>query len=305
MLKHPLAGAALLRERARDLDAQATHLRKLAQALHQERCLTELTGLLKAADKDTDLLRAALVVARLDNEELDADPYVREVDRMAKQVRDAAGAKAPPQKRLAALNEFLFKKSGFHGSRSEYYARANSYLNEVIDDREGLPLTLSVLYMELARRLDLPVVGVGMPGHFIVRYEPAGGPQQLIDVYEGGKFITDKEAADKVLGITGEKLRPGDLDAVSKKAIVTRLLHNLLGAARREKDADGMLRYLDALVTLDPDAHSERMVRAVLRYQAGQHNRALADCDYLLEREPAEIDLGRVRQLQRMLQEKQ
>lgn len=303
LLKHPVAGAALLRDRARDLEEQAANLRRAAQALHQERCLAELTALLKAADKDADLLRAVLVLARLDNEELDIDAYVREVERMARQIGAMAGAKAPPEKRLAALNDFLFKKSGFHGSRSEYYARSNSYLNEVIDDREGLPLTLSVLYIELARRLDLPVVGVGLPGHFIVRYEPAGAPKQLIDVYEGGKPITEQDAAQKVLGITGEKLQPAHLDAVSKRAMTSRVLQNLLGAARREKDADGMLRYLDAIVALDPDAHTERMVRAVLRFQAGQHDGARADCDYLLEREPAEIDIDRVRQLQRMLQE--
>ncbi len=272
LLKHPVVGAAILRDRARDLEEQAANLRKLAQTLHQERCLAELTGVLKAADKDTDLLRAALIVARLDNEELDIDSYLREVERMAKQIRAAAGANAPPAQRLAALNDFLFKKSGFHGSRSEYYARANSYLNEVIDDREGLPLTLSILYIELARRLDLPVVGVGLPAHFVVRYEPAGGPKQLIDVFEGGKAIREKDAADKVLAITGETLQPGDLAAVSKKAIITRLLHNLRGAAQREKDEGGMLRYLEAIVTLNPDAHAERAVRAVLRYRAGQHD---------------------------------
>jgi regulator of sirC expression with transglutaminase-like and TPR domain len=303
LLAHPTQGAALLRDRARDLEEQAANLRRLAQALYQERCLTELTRLLKAADKDADLLRAALVVAQLDNEELDVDAYVREVDRMAKQIAAAAGTKAGPAGRLAALNDFLFTKSGFHGSRSEYYARSNSYLNEVIDDREGLPLTLSVLYIELARRLDLPVVGVGMPGHFLVRHEPVGAAAQLIDVFDGGKALSEQDAAEKVLGITGEKLRPGDLDTVSKKAIITRLLHNLLGASRREKDGDGMLRYLDAIVALDPDAHPERFMRAALRYQAGQHDGARADCDYLLEREPPEVDVQRVRQLQRLLHE--
>jgi serine protease Do len=301
LLKHPSEGAALLRDRARDLEEQAANLRRLAQGLHQELCLAELTRLLALPEKDADLLRLALTVSRLDNEELDVDVYVREVERMAKQIAADAGPKATPAQRLGALNDFLFKKNGFHGSRNEYYARSNSYLNEVIDDREGLPLTLSVLYIELARRLDLRVVGVGLPGHFVVRYEPAGAASQLIDVFDGGKAITEKDAAATVLRITGEKLQPGDLDAVSKKAIIARVLHNLLGAAQRERDKDGMMRYLDAIVAIDPDAHGERWVRAVLRFQLGQVEGARIDCEYLLEREPAEIDIERVRQLHRTL----
>ncbi len=248
-------------------------------------------------------MRAALLVARLANEELDVDAYVAEVERMAKQVAGRLPPKAGPAERLAALNQFLFKERGFHGSRVDYYARANSYLNEVIDDREGLPLTLSVLYIDLARRLDLKVVGVGLPGHFIVRFEPPGTAAQLIDVFEGGKPITKEDAARTVLGITGEQMQPGDLDAVTTKPIITRLLHNLVGAAQREKDRDGMLCYLDAIVAIDPDAHPARWVRAVLRFQSGQRDGARADCDYLLEREPAEIDVERMRELHRTLKE--
>ncbi len=301
LLKHPAEAAALLRERARDLEEKAARLRRLVQELHEERCRAELTRLLQGPDKDADLFRAALVVARLDNEDLDVDAYVREVARMAEQIAAKLAKDATPQQKLEALNRYLFEERGFHGSRSEYYARANSYLNEVIDDREGLPLTLSVLYLELARRLDLKVVGVGMPGHFVVRFEPDGGPAQLIDVFDGGKFLSEKDAAKKVLVITGEPSQPGDLAAVSKKAIVIRLLHNLAGAARREQDRDGVLRYLDAILALDPDAHAERWVRAVLRYQAGRRDEARVDCDYLLEREPAEIDIDRVRDLRRSL----
>jgi regulator of sirC expression with transglutaminase-like and TPR domain len=301
LLKHPVEGAAMLRDRARDLEEQASRLRQLALTLHHERCLGELADLLKRPDQEVDLLRAALLVARLDNEELDIDGYVQEVGRMAKQITSKLPEKAAPARRLAALNQYLFKEGGFHGSRTEYYARSNSYVNEVIDDREGLPLTLSILYLELARRLDLKVVGVGLPGHFVVRSEPAGGPNQLIDVYEGGKPLTEEEATKKVQDITGEPPIARHFEAVTKKAIVVRLVHNLLSAAQREKDRDGMLRYLDTVVAIDADAYSERWMRAVLRFQAGRRDGARADCEYLLQREPAEIDIERVRELHRLL----
>src|SRR5262249_6216488 len=160
-------------------------LRKLAQTVHHERCLEELASEAGKSDQDMNLARAALLLARLDNEDLDVDSYLRELGRMAREVKAALVKDADAAARLAGLNAYLFKEHGFHGSRLDYYARNNSYLNEVIDDREGLPITLSVLYLELARRLDLQVVGVALPGHFVVRHEPEGGASQLIDVYEG------------------------------------------------------------------------------------------------------------------------
>ena len=118
-----------------------------------------------------DLLRAALVVSRLDNDDLDVEAYLREVDRMAASVRSSLSPQASADARLRALDDYLFKKLGFHGSRTDFNNRSNSYLNEVIDDREGIPVTLSLLYIELARRLNVNVVGIGVPGHFLVRAE--------------------------------------------------------------------------------------------------------------------------------------
>jgi serine protease Do len=301
LLARPDESTVLLRDRARTLEEEAVRLRKLAQAVHQERCLAELARLCQAADAKTDLLRAALLIARLDNEDLDVEAYVKEVDRLADLVHGRLAKDAAPAARLDALNRFLFKERGFHGSRAEYYSRANSYLNEVIDDREGLPITLAVLYMELARRLDLNVVGVALPGHFVVRHEPAKGAAQLIDVYEGGKPLTAKDAETLVQELTGHAPEAKDLETVAKKAIVRRMLHNLLSAARREEDQPGMLRYLDALLAVEPASHEERWVRAVLRYQAGQRVGALADCDDLIQRVDADADLDRVRDLRRLL----
>src|SRR5439155_7783476 len=133
-----------------------------------------------------------------------------------------------------------------------------------------------------ARRQEVPVVGLGLPGHFVVRSEPPGGPNQLIHVFEGGKAMSEKDAIRKVEDLTGEAPDASAFEAVSKKAIINRLLHNLLGAAQREKDRDGVLRYLDAIVAIEPDAHAERWVRAVFRFQAGLRDGARADCDYLL-----------------------
>jgi serine protease Do len=302
LLKNSAASMDLLRERARKLEKEADQLRKLAQTVHHQRCLDDLAAEAGKADKDMDLARAALLLARLDNEELDVGIYLKDLDRLAREVKAGLPKDADAGTRLAALSKFLFQERGFHGSRLDYYARNNSYLNEVIDDREGLPITLSVLYLELARRLDLRVVGVALPGHFVVRHEPEGGDSQLIDVYEGGKEMSAKGAEDKVLNITGQPLDKKDLAAVSKKAILLRMLHNLLSVAQHEKDRDAMLRYLDGIVTLAPDAHGERWARAVFRFQTGQRAGAVADCDFLLNNETGKVDLERVRELRKLLE---
>src|SRR5262249_3387602 len=130
-----------------------------------------------------------LLVALLDNEEVDVDGYRQELERMAREISRSLPVEADAATKLTALNKYLFDEHGFHGSRGDYYHRSNSYVNEVLDDREGLPITLSVIYIELARKIGLKIVGVSLPGHFVVRHEPAEGDAQLIDVYERGHVV--------------------------------------------------------------------------------------------------------------------
>jgi serine protease Do len=294
------ASLTVLRERARLLEQQAAQLRRLASAVHQKRVQTELVKLLQSKEDDIDLLRAALLLALLDNDEVDVEAYHKEVDRMARDVTAGLAKDADEKARLAALNDYLFKKRGFHGSRNDYYHRSNSYLNEVIDDREGLPITLSVLYVELARRVGLKVVGVALPGHFVVKHVPVKGEEELIDVFEGGQPMSHEEA-EKRVALTGQPFREEMLAAAGKRAIVVRMLHNLLGLADRDHDGDAMLRYLDVIVALTPDAAEERWTRAVLRYQARQRDGAKEDVEWLLERGPEGIDRDRVMELRKLL----
>jgi regulator of sirC expression with transglutaminase-like and TPR domain len=252
-------------------------------------------------EEKIDLLRAALLIAKLDNAELDVDAYRKQVDVLASEVKATLPKTADAKARLTALGKLLFQERGFHGSRVAYYTRANSYLNEVLDDREGIPITLCVLYMELAQRIGLKVVGVGMPGHFIVKHVSEKGPEQLIDVYDGGKLLTREDADRIVRTITGEGLREEDLSAVTKRAIAARMLQNLYGVARHEKDMSAVLRYLDTILVISPDVVRERWMRAVFRYEGGERRGALEDADWILRKEPAGIDLRAVRQFRRML----
>jgi regulator of sirC expression with transglutaminase-like and TPR domain len=301
---------AALEGKAKQLEQQAGQLRKLAVSVHQTRTRGELSKVTQVEkDADIDLLRAALLIARIDNEEVDVEAYLSEVDRMAREVRDNLPAEAKDEQeparaeaaRLAALNKYLFDEQGYHGSRGEYYHRSNSYLNEVIDDREGLPITLSVLYMELARRLNLKVEGVGLPGHFVARLVPTSGEPQVIDVYERGKSLSTDEVGQLVKENSGRAVLPEHLEAMPKRAILVRIIRNLLGLAQRDQNLEAMLGYLDTVVAVSPESGEERFMRAVIYFQTRRRTEALAEADWLLEHKPRGVDLNRVTELRELV----
>jgi len=159
--------------------------------------------------------------------------------------------------------------------------------------------------MELARRLNLNVVGVALPGHFVVRHEPKDLPHYIIDVFEGGTTMTRQQAMEKIVRETGNFPKSKDFVTASKKSILKRMLHNLLTIAATEKDRPGMLRYLDAVVAIDPNSHAERFVRAGLRDQLGQRDEALRDCDFLLDNATEnDVDLEQIQNMKQRLQKR-
>ncbi|HYT90556.1 MAG TPA: transglutaminase-like domain-containing protein, partial [Gemmataceae bacterium] len=301
VLKDAPASLTALRERARLLEQQAAQLRELAVLVHHKTTLTELERVTRGKDENIDLIHAALLLARMDNEELEVEMYRNQVDRIAREIAAALPKGAGEKEKLAALNKDLFAGRGFHGSRGDYYNRANSYLNEVLEDREGLPITLSLLYMELGRRLGLKIEGVSLPGHFVVRHVPAKGKPQLIDVFEDGKPLSRAEAEQKVRDVTGEAPHAEMFAAVGKRAILVRMLHNLRALTQKEGDAPSFLRYQDALLTLIPDSAEERFLRARARFETGDRAGAIADLDWLLEHNPPGVDREAITKLRRLL----
>jgi regulator of sirC expression with transglutaminase-like and TPR domain len=295
------ASASMLRERAGQLEQRAAQLRDLAQAVHQKQVQSELAKILGHKEEEIDLIHAALLIAKLDNDELEVEAYQKEVERMVRDLKAGLPKNASEPAKLEALKKYLFTERGFHGSRQDYDSRSNSYLNEVLDDREGIPITLSVLYMELARRLGLNVVGVGLPGHFVVRFIPAKGDAQLFDVYDGARPFSKAEADRLVQTYTERPPKEEDFAPVKKKAILIRMLHNLMESARTEGDLKASLRYLDTIVSIAPDKAPERLLRAAARFQSGNREGALEDVDWLLEHRPDGINEERVLEFRRLL----
>lgn len=294
------AAVRLLEEEAHLLAERAERLRELAAAVHQQAVIQELQRTFNGDAQQVDLFAAALLVARLDQPDLDVAAYQQELDRLAELLQASLTPEATEAERLAALNEFFFRKQGFHGSRTDYYNRANSYVSAVLDDREGLPITLSLVYSELARHIGLNMVGIGLPGHFVVQYRPAEGEPTLIDVFNGGQQLTQDDAARLVLATSGQTLRPEHLEPISPRSFLARMVRNLLGVASGQRDPAAMHRYLDALLAIDPENVDDRLRRASLRFQSGRLQAALEDIDWILAREPAGVnveELARFRQL--------
>ena len=302
----PATSVEALRKRAADLQGRAEELRRIASDVYMQSVIAELRTLVQKAageGQEIDLLQASLTIARLDEEDVDVQAYLKQVDRMAEEIKAKLPPDADESAKLAAMNQYLFVDNGYHGSRTDYYNRANSYLNRVIDDREGLPITLSVLYLELGKRLGLKLEGVGLPGHFVVRHIPAAGESRLIDVFEGGETLSRSDAEKKVLESTGQPATEDHFRATTTRQILQRMLQNLLGVAQSKPDRDAMLRYVEAMLAIDDSLVRERGLRAIVRFETGRNAAAIADLDWFIENEPVGIDLEQISAMRRFFEE--
>jgi len=273
------------------------HVREIQRKLEEE---------LAEGDDQADLLRAALLVASMDNSEVDISAYQQTAENLANAVSSEFLEEANEAQKLAVLNRVFFNEYGFHGSRTNYYHRSNSYMNEVIDDREGLPITLSVFYMEVARRAGLKMSGIGLPGHFVVALDSRLESKQpekvtLIDVFEAGQEIEVGKWIAQFERETGQKFDRSMLAPQSKRDIIERMLRNLWNVSLGQEDRESMLRYTDTIVRLDRTNAEQRWYRALLELQTGRVVEAIQDADWLIEHPSPNIDMVQLRQFRRHL----
>lgn len=305
---HALSGSAAavqeLNRQSLVLRRRADQLQLLADDLRIAPHLSRLSRLFDQVEEG-DLLTGALLIAALHHPDLPIDDYVKRVDKMAAEVSDGMPGDASPQQRLEAMDRFLFEENGFRGGRDEYYHMANNHLDRVIDDHEGMPITLSLLYIELGRRLGLKLEGVGLPGHFVVRLPDDKG-STLIDVYARANRLSDEDVSR--LTLLNARRIPSDEDFRSQqpREILTRILHNLIGSAERARDLESLRRYTEGLVALNAEDPQYRIMRMMARYQTKRFAAATEDLDWLLDRQPKGLDNEQIIQLkQRIMREKE
>ena len=160
---------------------------------------------------------------------------------------------------------------------------------------------MSILYIELGRRLDLQMEGVGLPGHFIVKHLIDEQTHQLIDVFDGGKRLSRGDADEIVRQHAGRRMMAQDLEPQTTTEILTRVLNNLMGIATSDREPESMLRYVEAMVALNPDVAEYRMMRAQLRGMTGRKSRAIADLDWLLQAEDPSYSRERLTQMRELM----
>ena len=253
-------------------------------------------------DARIDLARACLMIAQDAYPALDVERYLGDIERMAMRLRASMPQEHGAEERVVALNQFLFGELGFWGNTDDYYDPRNSYLNDVLDRKTGLPITLAVVYMEIGRRIGLPLQGVSFPGHFLVRLRLRTGVL-VLDPFSGGVPQSEAELRARLQRVIPEGVTenvpvaelPLDqfLEPATNRQILARILRNLKGVYRDKPEA--MLDVLNRMLVVAPDAATELRDRSVVYQRLECYRAALQDLKEYAEREPDAPDQDEVR----------
>ncbi len=271
--------------------------------------LRAFSEMLSRDDMHIDLAHACLMIAEDAYPELEVERYLGDIERMALRLRAKIGkaAHSPgqlPEERVMALNQFLFEDLGYRGNTESYYDPRNSYLNEVMDRRTGIPITLAVLYIALGRRIGLPLEGVSFPGHFLVRLRLRGG-MLVLDPFDGGSPLGVDELRERLRRVVPQGLTEGVpvhelpldqfLEPATPRQILARVLRNLKAIYRETDKPDRLLEVLNRMLVVAPGSSSELRDRGLLYQRLECYRAALADLSGYLEREPEAADFEEVR----------
>jgi regulator of sirC expression with transglutaminase-like and TPR domain len=250
------------------------------------------------ATEDVPLAEASLAIAQEEYRGLDWGRYLMRLNALAARVRVHAPEPARAGSVLLAIRTVLFDEERFRGNDEDYYDPRNSFLNEVLDRRLGIPITLSILYIEVARRAGLRLQGVAFPGHFLAKYAPEGGPEVFIDAYNGGEVLSADECVARFQAAShGRPIEPRHLAAVGPRQILSRMLHNLKRIYLERSDDIRLWWVVDRLLMLDPNQPEELRDRGLISARLGNGPAASRDLGAYLEVAPDSPDARQVREI--------
>ncbi len=258
------------------------------------------TFLRRARDEEIPLVWAALTVARDEYPDLDVDGYERQVSGLARHLLDRRHS-SDPVAGVRAINAFLFDELGFAGNQNDYYDPRNSYLNDVIDRKLGIPISLGVLQIALGQGLGLDMRGVSFPGHFLVSL-PVDGGVLVLDPFHRGRSVDLAELKARARPHMGDQDVQDDevrnlLAPATNRAILARMLRNLKALYTERGDFERALRCTDRLLTLDPAQPQELRDRGLLYLRVGHTSAGREDLIRYLSTQPAAEDADRVREI--------
>jgi regulator of sirC expression with transglutaminase-like and TPR domain len=269
---------------------------------------------LVADDASLSVIEAAVAVAQDDHPALDAQGVLAEIDALAERLKRRIPADAAPLQRLRLLNAYFFQELGFAGNVNDYHDRHNSYLPDVLHTRRGIPITLAMLYVEIACHVGLRASGVSFPGHFLVKLQLPRG-EVIIDPFTGHS-LSREQLDERLLPFRRQRGLVGDFEAplglflqpAPPRDVIARLLHNLKEIHRGVGDLPRLLAVLDRLVILLPQAWAERRDRGLAHAALGHLQPAVDDLAAYLEQCPGADDAqaltGQLAQLRRRLRRK-
>lgn len=262
----------------------------------------ELNLLLNQRGQEFDLARGALILAQDEYPALDPKPYLDQMDALARRVAERISTGRDPIATIAALNGVLFEEEDFKGNSEEYYDPRNSFLNEVLDRRLGIPITLSILYLEVARRAHIPMAGIGLPGHFIVGLI-SPGRTVYADPFHQGQLMTVKECAERVAKIFDGQMPflPEHLEPVDAPGILFRLLTNLKNIYMESRSFAKGHSVIDKMILLAPAEWAQVRDRGLVRYHLKHYQPALADLELYLKNAPEATDRSDILKLVKLI----
>lgn len=254
----------------------------------------EFTRMIARPEEDLDLGRAALLVAGEEYPELDVAEHLSRLDGFADAVRQRAPEGLPPVELARLLGSYLFQEQGFRGNSTDYYNPDNSYFNRVLDTHIGIPITLSLLFLEVARRVGLRCRGVGMPGHFLVGLE---GEEVYFDPFNGGAALTAADCRRLAEGLFGPRMTWSDgyLTPCTKYEFLFRLLNNLKVVYERTDAPEKAASVIQRMIMVNPVATPLHKDLAEMQYQQQQYRAALRSLETYLRETPDAPDAPQVK----------
>ncbi|MBI3080151.1 MAG: tetratricopeptide repeat protein [candidate division NC10 bacterium] len=263
-------------------------------------------ALIRRPEEEIDLAEAALLIAGEEYPNLDVAAYLSLLAHMGAEARRRVRSSRPAASALEALNHYLFDELGFAGDTENYYDPRNSYLNDVLERRTGIPISLSTVYMTVARHSGLPIRGVGFPGHFLVKF--AGeGEEIVLDPFNRGAILTEADCQRLLDQATAGWARFSRelLGATGTKAILARMLGNLKGIYAATRQYAKALACVERILLLTPDAAPEIRDRGLLLAQMQRTEEAVLALTRYLKQSPAPEDAAQVKEQLRTLRMRQ
>ena len=273
--------------------------------MNKQAVLDRFQSVTAREDDEIDLATAALLIAAVEYPDLDIDRHIAILDSLAEGAAYRIGPDRDPFHCVNNLSEYLFDEVGFQGNQEDYYDPRNSYLNEVLQRRTGLPITLCLVCLEVGKRLDIPLAGVGLPGHFVLSHRVQ--TDLIIDPFRRGILLSEEECAQILKNVLGVNVEwdPRYLSPASNREFIARMLRNLKGIYLNRRDHEQALDVVDLTMLLRPNDLNERRDRGLIYYRLGQYQMALDDLRHFLAAAPAGSDTSNVEKLVGYIQERQ